>query len=202
MLPITDIITLSKSLSLTTERLTLRLFQATDLDCELKQQQDPEVVRYIREPLSNEQAVESFEAMLKPWQGNDREWLGLCVTRTADQQALGTVSFRFEVLDFAITEIGYRFRPEYQGQGYAFEAVTALVEFLFGTLKVHKVIAICDPRNTASFKLMQKLGMEKEGLQRQHYKIGEQYSDALLAGLLAEDWAKMSTTSALISAPV
>ncbi len=199
MLPIEDIITLSKSLTLTTERLTLRLFQATDLQCELKQQQDPEVVRYIREPLSNEQAVQSFEGMLKPWQGNEREWLGLCVTRTADQQSLGTVSFRFEVLDFAIIEIGYRFNRQYQGQGYAFEAVEALVEFLFGTLKVHKIMAICDPRNTASFKLMQKLGMEKEGLQRKHYKIGEQYSDALLAGLLQEDWVSSSSKSVAIS---
>jgi ribosomal-protein-alanine N-acetyltransferase len=192
MLPIEDIITLSKSLTLTTERLTLRLFQATDLQSELKQQQDPEIMRYIRAPQTDEQVIETFEGMLKPWQGNDREWLGLCVTRTADQQALGTTSFRFEVLDFAITEIGYRFHSKFQGHGYAFEAVSALVEFLFGTLKVHKIMAICDPRNISSFKLMQKLGMEKEGLQRKHYKIGEQYTDALLAGLLQEDWANAS----------
>jgi ribosomal-protein-alanine N-acetyltransferase len=194
MLPIEDIITLSKSLTLTTERLTLRLFQATDLQSELKQQQDPEIMRYIRAPQTDEQVIETFEGMLKPWQGNDREWLGLCVTRTADQQALGTTSFRFEVLDFAITEIGYRLHREFQGQGYAFEAVSALVEFLFGTLKVHKIMAICDPRNISSFKLMQKLGMEKEGLQRKHYKIGEQYTDALLAGLLQEDWSRMTTS--------
>lgn len=175
---------LSQGLQLHTPRLMIRRFKPSDLADEMTQQQDPEVVRYIREPLSDEEAVDYFQDSLKPYQGEEGEWLGLCVTLKEQQNHIGAISFRYELLAFAIVEIGYRFNPDFQGKGYAFEAVSSVIKFIFNHLSAHKIVARCDPRNESSYKLMEKLGMQREGLLRQHYRIGEQWTDELVYGLI------------------
>jgi RimJ/RimL family protein N-acetyltransferase len=179
---------LAKTLQLDTERLTLRRFKASDMAFEVKQNMDAEVIRYIREPMSYEAAVERFQEFFAPWQATEDEWLGLCVVRKSDGETLGAVSFRFESLPFSVVEIGYRFASAFQGKGYAFEAIKTLVNFIFTELGVHKVMAMCDPRNQPSYKLMEKLGMQREGLLRQHYKVGDQWTDELIYGLLSDEW--------------
>ena len=64
-------------------------------------------------------------------------------------------------------ELGYIFNPAWQGQGFATEASRALVEWAFANLQVHRVIANCDQKNPASWKLLEKMGMRREGDFRQ-----------------------------------
>jgi RimJ/RimL family protein N-acetyltransferase len=188
MLTNEQMIELTKGLQLHSERLTLRPFKGSDMALEVKQSMDLQVVQYIREPLSFEAAVEHFQSFMAPWQANEDQWLGFCVVRKSDGETVGTVSFRFESLASEIVELGYRFVPAFQGKGYATEAAKTLVDFVFSEIGVHKVMAICDPRNIASYKLMEKLGMQQEGLLRQHYKIGELRTDELIYGLLHSEW--------------
>ena len=68
--------------------------------------------------------------------------------------------------EFLTWELGYIFNPAYHNKGYCTEASAALLSFGFERLGAHKVVAFCDPRNTASWKVLEKLGMEKEG----HFK--------------------------------
>ncbi|MFT4925343.1 MAG: ribosomal-protein-alanine N-acetyltransferase [Phenylobacterium sp.] len=188
-IPADDIIALSTNLVLQTERLTIRRFKSTDLAYEKTQHQNSEVMKFIRKPLTDEQSLVFFANFIKPYQCQDGEWFGLCVTlKDAPDVNVGAISFRFEAFDFGIVEIGYRFDSKHQGKGYATEAVTALVDFVFNRLQVHKVIAYCDVLNTASFKIMEKLGMQREGLLRQSYQIGELFSDTLVYGLLRDEW--------------
>jgi len=177
------------NLSQHSSRLFMRRVAQQDIDVEIAQQQDPEVMKYIREPNNEAQARETFAQMVAPWQVDnaDTSWATINVERQTDGVSIGSLAFRFESFDAGIVEIGYRFVPKYQGQGYATEAVTQLLIWLFNTVGVHKVVAKCDPENIGSYKLMEKLGMQREALLRQHYKIGEQYSDEYIYGLLASD---------------
>jgi ribosomal-protein-alanine N-acetyltransferase len=188
MITTEQIICLAQPFHLATERLTLRRFTSADLESEMKQQQDPEVVRYIREPLSDEEAVIHFGESLKPYKGEESEWLGICVSRSKDNQNIGAIAFRIYILEPGVVEIGYRFDANYQGKGYATESVKALIDFLFKQVQAHKVVAFCDPRNEASFKLMEKLGMQREGYLREQYRVGETWTDELAYGLLESEW--------------
>lgn len=60
-------------------------------------------------------------------------------------------------------ELGYIFNPAYQGEGYCTEACRALLGRVFRELGAHKVVAHCDPRNPASWRVLEKIGMTREG---------------------------------------
>lgn len=188
MLPIEDIIQTSQNFTLNTERLSMRRFRSTDLAEEIKQQQDPEVVRYIREPMSNEEVVNFFEQFIKPFEATEQEWLGICVELSGTGENIGAISFRIESIELGIFEIGYRLNPKYQGKGYATEAMRALVGFVFDHCKAHKVVAYCDPENIASYRVMEKLSMCREGQLREHFKIGQSWRDAYVYGVLEREW--------------
>ncbi|MCW3060900.1 MAG: hypothetical protein JWQ02_2721 [Capsulimonas sp.] len=80
------------------------------------------------------------------------------------------------------------FHPDYHGQGYATEAAEALLKFLFGDLAAHRVTSGCDARNTASVRLMERLGLRREGhLVQSQFSNGE-LRDEYLYALLRGEW--------------
>ncbi len=65
-------------------------------------------------------------------------------------------------------EIVYRLRKKYWGNGYASEAAKKVIEFGFIHWGLHRIEAMCDARNAASIKVLEKIGMKKEGCLREH----------------------------------
>ena len=65
-------------------------------------------------------------------------------------------------------ELGYILNPGYQGQGYGSEAAGALVQRALTDGGMHRVVAHCNPENTASWKLLEKIGFQREGSLRQN----------------------------------
>lgn len=85
-------------------------------------------------------------------------WL---VARRSDRAPLGLCGLiKRDSLDDV--DIGYGFLPEHEGQGYALEAARAVVEYARTALGLPRLVAICDPRNAASIRLLEKLGMALE----------------------------------------
>ncbi|MSR60370.1 MAG: N-acetyltransferase [Planctomycetaceae bacterium] len=60
------------------------------------------------------------------------------------------------------TEIGYRLARPHWGRGYATEAARALRDYGFGTLSLARLIALIDPRNAASIRVAEKIGLRYE----------------------------------------
>ena len=87
-------------------------------------------------------------------------------------------------------DLGFTFAPQYRGQGYATEAVRAVLERLFTLQGVRRVSAECDARNLASARLLERVGFTREGLQRSHTWLKGEWTDDLLFGLLSEDWQR------------
>jgi RimJ/RimL family protein N-acetyltransferase len=86
-------------------------------------------------------------------------------------------------------EIGWVFAEPYQGQGYATEAARALLTHGFETLGLHRVIATCQPENIASWRVMEKLGMRREGhFRRCIYRGEDRWWDEYFYALLADEW--------------
>lgn len=87
-------------------------------------------------------------------------------------------------------EMGRAFRPDVAGQGFATEAATALIEIAFGTYNLRRLIAHLDPRNTASARLCERVGMTKEAHLRQDYWAKGEWSDDAVYGLLRTEWRR------------
>jgi RimJ/RimL family protein N-acetyltransferase len=86
-------------------------------------------------------------------------------------------------------EIGFMFDPAHQGRGYATEASRALVAHAFEHYGVHRVYGRLEPRNEASARVLEKLGMRREAhLIENEWVKGEWQSEAVYA-LLARQWA-------------
>lgn len=85
-------------------------------------------------------------------------------------------------------ELGYWIAQPYWGQGFATEAVQAVLRFAFEDLQLNRVQASHLPRNPASGRVMQKVGMLREGLHRERYLKGEQFQDVVEYALLRREW--------------
>lgn len=79
----------------------------------------------------------------------------------------------FNVRDFTnkVGEVAYIVNPDYWGKGIATEVATLLINLGFEQLKLHRIYATCDPRNVGSSKVLEKVGMTKEGRIREDLLI-------------------------------
>ncbi|SMC29822.1 Protein N-acetyltransferase, RimJ/RimL family [Andreprevotia lacus DSM 23236] len=85
-------------------------------------------------------------------------------------------------------EIGFWIGAPYWGQGYATEAAQALVDHAFATLDLRRVHAWHLARNPASGRVQQKIGLQPEGMRRQHVVKWEKAENVVMYGLLREEW--------------
>ena len=86
-------------------------------------------------------------------------------------------------------ELGFWLGVQYWNRGYVTEAARALVNYGFAEMGLHKITASHFARNPASGRVMQKLGMTKEGSLRQDVRKGDGFEDLAVYGLLAEEWS-------------
>ena len=85
-------------------------------------------------------------------------------------------------------DIGYVLAREHWGQGFMREALTAAVDYAFGSMGLRRLEADTDPRNAASVRALERLGFAREGLMRERWQVGDEISDTLFMGLLAREW--------------
>jgi RimJ/RimL family protein N-acetyltransferase len=74
--------------------------------------------------------------------------------------------------------------------GFATEVAKLLIEFGFRELNLHRIYATCDPRNIGSSKVLEKIGMSKEGRIREDLLIKDGWRDSLLFSILEQEWKK------------
>ncbi len=175
-------------LELLTPRLRLRPHHVGDVDALFETFSDPAVMRYWSTPpwSSREQALALVDRDLA---GMARgEYLRLALERRDDGSLVGNACLFSFNLASRRAELGYGLARAAWGQGLAAEALTALLDYAFGPLGLHRVEADTDPRNTASMHLLQRLGFVNEGLLRERWIVGDEISDTALHGLLRVDW--------------
>ena len=169
---------------LTTDRLLIRPMVDSDFDDYLAYAQDPQVMAYIREVGTVAEIREHFDGYMGPWKGQEDIWMGAAVTLKSNNTLIGDIGFRYRDKASEIIEIGYKFNRHHHGQGYGYEAMAALVEMIKRDWPVHKLVAYADPENIASIRLMEKLGLEKEGHFKSHYKMGDFWTDEVAYGVV------------------
>lgn len=176
---------------LTTARLVLRPATAEDAAALFRHRRLPEVARWLT-ALPEDEATFT-ERLVRP------ENLGPTVVVERDGAVVGDLLLRVEdgwgqlevAADAARTqaEIGWAFHPEVGGRGLATEAVRRLVEACFTDLGLRRVTAVCFAANEPSWRLMERIGMRREGTFRADslHRDG-QWLDSYAYGLLREEW--------------
>jgi RimJ/RimL family protein N-acetyltransferase len=176
---------------LLTPRLVIRRFTAADAAPFARYRSIPEVARYQSwsAPYPLEQA-RAFVGWLEDGHPDDPgEWFQLAIARREEPDRLiGDCGFRARGDEPAIADVGFTLEPAAQGHGYATEAVGELLRYLFEDRGKHKVCADCDTRNDASWRLLERLGFQREGELRETYRDSGAWASDYLYGLLAATW--------------
>jgi len=88
---------------------------------------------------------------------------------------------------FRLGEIFYKFFPDYWGKGYATEVARKLITVGFENLELHKIEAGTDVENQASIRVLEKVGMVREGLRRKILPIRGEWKDGYLFAIVEDD---------------
>jgi ribosomal-protein-alanine N-acetyltransferase len=171
-----------------TSRLLIRQFEAQDFKALFDYLSNPGVYRFEPgEPISLEAARELAHERSQ----NNDFW---AVVLKSTHELVGHLYFKqTEPNEFLTWELGYIFNPAFHNQGYASESSEALIRYGFMHLGIHRVFACCNPENVASWKVLEKIGMTREGSFRKNvfFRRDENghplWTDTFVYSILQED---------------
>ena len=175
----------SLPMSIASTRLLLRPWRQDDVDAVLAQASDPEWARFLPVPVpyarSDAEAFVSIQLGLDP--ARNPSW---AITRNG--ALVGGINIRLDPAH-RTGELGYSVAREAWGQGIATEALRAVLDAAFVTLPwLDRVRAMADLRNLASQRVMEKNGMQREGVLRRNRVVRGESIDEAWYGLLREEW--------------
>lgn len=173
-----------------TARLILRPFTPEDFDAVYELQSRPDVTRYL--PFDTRDRVEARKS-LEMKIGSavlDTEGgaLSLAVLLPQTGTVIGDVLLFWRSREHRQGEIGYVFHPDYGGKGYATEAAEEMLRLGFQGLGLHRMFGRIDARNTASARVLERLGMRREAHFVQNEFAKGEWSDEVVYALLEEEW--------------
>lgn len=149
---------------LETERLTLRRMSTDDAAFMLGLLNEPSWLRYIGD--RGVRTLDEARAYIQngPVASYDRLGFGLYVVELKNSRIPMGICGLIQRDSLDNVDIGYALLPRYWSQGYAFEAASAVLAYGLDTLGLKRIIAITDPDNDRSIRLLEKLGLRYERL--------------------------------------
>jgi RimJ/RimL family protein N-acetyltransferase len=182
---------------LTTARLRLRPFEEHDFEAVYAMESHPDVVRYLYwEPRTRDEARAALDRRVRMTSlDGDPAALRLAVILQDSGELVGDFSLGIRSRQDRQGDIGFMFHPDHHGRGYAAEAGRAVLGLGFETYDLHRIFGSCDARNTASARLMERLGMRLEGRFRETGFVKGTWCDELIYAILADEWRGRASAS-------
>jgi ribosomal-protein-alanine N-acetyltransferase len=172
---------------LETARLFLRPLDETDSDAVYSMRSDPEVMRYIREPQNRSETESWIRLVSSRW---NTEGLGFCGIFEKESGAFLGWCGVWRLKETDEIEVGYAISKRFWNRGYATEAAEVFLQYAFENIKPEIVTAVAEPKNAASQRVMEKLGMK-------FLKIGVFYDRKLVQyAITAEEFFKRKRAGA------
>lgn len=179
--------------TLHTARLRLRAFTKADTDAIFALQSNPRVLLYWDSPPWKTRA--QAERFIEVCGRIEQEGSGarLAIERAADGVFIGWCCLIQWNRDYRSAKIGYCLNEVAWHQGFATEAAGAVLQWAFDTLDLNRVQAETDTRNTASSRVLEKLGFVREGTLREDCIVDGEISDSWVYGLLGREWKPLQS---------
>lgn len=168
------------------ERLIIRRFHCDDWEDLYEYLSDKEVVKF--EPYNVFTKEQAMNEALK--REHDNTFFAVCLKES--EKLIGNLYLA--KTEYDSWEFRYVFNKKYQGKGYATESAITLLDYAFSNLGVRRITATCNPKNDASWKLLERLNLRREGLLLQNIYFeknseGEPiWLDTYLYAILKSEW--------------
>ncbi|MBB4826191.1 RimJ/RimL family protein N-acetyltransferase [Sporosarcina luteola] len=146
-------------------------------------------------PNTESQSLEFVQAIVDEAERRPRTRYVFAVVHLEQNKLVGSGEINIRSIHHKQGEISYIIHPDYWGRGLASETARLLIHFGFHSLELHRIFGTCDPKNKASARVLEKVGMLKEGQLRQNIRIEHAWRDSLLFSVLAHEWKVFSERS-------
>ena len=176
------------SFPLETERLVLRRLENEDLQDIFAILSDPDIFQYEPDAALDEEGCQQWLERARRIKSTDVQGgVMLGITRRSDNKLIGLFSFWYAQSDRQQGAFKIQIHRDSQRKGFGTEALTAMLEFCFKNIGLHRMMATCDTRNEASVGLLKKVGMRREAECLQDRFINGEWSDSFWFAMLEEE---------------
>ena len=184
---------MTTNIRLTTQRLVLREYSEFDFDGVHAYASDTQTLRFMTWGPNTPGETHRFIQMAISQQSDEpRLNFHFVVTTRDNGEIVGGCGINIRRPEHKTAEIGYCFNKNYWRQGFATETATALLQFGFQELGLHRIVATCDPRNIGSVRVLEKCNMRREGYIHGHVWQKGSWRDSYLYAILDHEWTDFS----------
>jgi RimJ/RimL family protein N-acetyltransferase len=174
---------------LTTARLELRDFQETDYAEVHEYGSDPMVTHFMIWGPNTEKETHTFiQKAINYQKEKPRTHYPLAIILKKQNKLVGGCGIYVSNIEKRQGWFGYCLNRKFWGKGYATETAKALISFGFNSLNLHRIFAFCDPANTASSHVMEKVGMRFEGHFRENTYYKSEWHDEVIYAILEKEY--------------
>ena len=178
-----------KNFKITTNRLIIRELLPTDLGDFHDYRSNPEVTKYQGfDVMDLKQAEDFIKKNAFNVFGKPGEWIQYGIENIETQKLIGDCAIKLDLYDIRIAEIGITISHFHQKKGFAKEVLTGILNFLFYTKEIHRVVEIVDVENTASINLLKSLGFRQEGHFLENIFIKGKWDSEFQFAMLKREW--------------
>jgi RimJ/RimL family protein N-acetyltransferase len=180
---------MSHSAFFETPRLRVRPFAHADLEAFVSYRAHPDVERY--QSWSN-YTLERGQALIESMQGLmpgvPGQWYQFALEERAGGTLVGDLASKVNEGEPREVEVGFSLAPAQQGKGYGTEALRALLGYAFGTLGMHRVMAVTDALNAPAAALLERVGMRREAHFHENVFFKGAWGSEFLFAMLEREW--------------
>jgi len=174
---------------LTSARLVLRRFRVGDIETFVRYRADPAIARFQSWQDFSDADGRAFLAWVSTQHPDTPgEWFQFAIELAATGAMIGDCGLHALAGNPREVEIGFTLAPEFQGRGYATEAVACLLDYVFGPLAKERATALTDVRNAASIAVLERLGFVRDPATREPVIFKGEACDEQLYTFRREDW--------------
>lgn len=170
------------------ERLIIRTLRMSDLQDCFALTSDAHVMSKtvaLTKHTSLNECSDYLKQIIDAYEHNNAAWWA--VTEKNTDRVIGFCGYVNYAPHFNRAELGYLIAYEQWNKGYGTEACKAVIKYGFMGMQLHRVEATVDTENSASIRVLEKLGMQREGLLRERVLCNGEYRDRYMYGLLVSD---------------
>jgi RimJ/RimL family protein N-acetyltransferase len=179
-----------------TERMVLRPYTVDDYPAMADMHGRAEVARYLMwDPRDADASRQALERHLSPRLETDGDGMTLAGVDKGTGAFVGEFVLFLRSTDHRGGEVGYILHPDFFGKGLAAEGARVILQIGFEDLNLHRIIGRLDARNTASARVLEKLGMRKEAHFVRNELVKGEWSDEVVYAMLAEEWGSSPSSS-------
>lgn len=175
-----------------TKRLHIKPIHISDSQSIFTYRSDAETNKFQGWVAQNIEQVKTFILKNPTTINTPNSWFQLSVVLKSTETVIGDIGIHFLGTENQQCELGCTFNKSYHGNGYAQEALKAVIHYLFVELNKHRITASIDPRNISSLKLFDRLHFRKEAHFKQSLFFNNEWVDDIIYACLKSEWSHLT----------